>query len=165
MASSFIVRQKQIHIMLQVRMTTIDWGLFPILQQYVRYVIFVILHLNWFSTNTLQDVFLICFSLISPASFENVKAKVCSHKNLSFYECIDGYNHRSHSGFQKWITTVQIPLSFLWGQRWTSGKISKPSRRWRQRGSHPSLILKDFNCRRKSVQPSTWNALPSHKRT
>jgi Ras-related C3 botulinum toxin substrate 1 len=28
------------------------------------------------------DVFLICFSIVSPASFDNVKAKVCSNSSL-----------------------------------------------------------------------------------
>lgn len=32
------------------------------------------------------DVFLICFSLVNPASFENVRAKVCQENNCCICE-------------------------------------------------------------------------------
>ncbi len=40
------------------------------------------------------DVFLVCFSIVSPASFENVKEKVCSTYFISLKDQIEGETGR-----------------------------------------------------------------------
>lgn len=62
------------------------------------------------------DIFLICFSLVSPPSFENVKTKVLLH---SMYVTDD-------SGSLKFPIMRQIFLLSWSGQNWIYEKIEKP---------------------------------------
>src|SRR3954466_8489077 len=59
------------------------------------------------------DVFLICFSIVSPPSFDNVKAKVSLSDNMLGAQDADGV---SHSGILRLNTMRQTYLSFLLGQ-------------------------------------------------
>jgi GTPase SAR1 family protein len=56
------------------------------------------------------DVFLICFSIVSPPSFDNVKAKVSLSDNILGGQDTDGV---FHSGILRLNTMRQTYLSFL----------------------------------------------------
>lgn len=64
------------------------------------------------------DVFLICFSLVSPPSFENVRTKVGYVRNILVPA-------HSSSGFQKYLIMRRTFLSSWLGPNWTSEKIRK----------------------------------------
>lgn len=75
----------------------------------------------------LQDVFLICFSLVNPASFENVRAKVMKSHFFSKEIWILTL-WLDYSGIPKWGITVQARLSSLSEPSWIWGKTKKPLR-------------------------------------
>jgi hypothetical protein len=62
------------------------------------------------------DVFLICFSLVSPPSYENVRTKV------------EFYQDSISSGTLKSAIMHLIPPLFLWELNWIYEKIKKPLR-------------------------------------
>ena len=60
---------------LPVKKIMIDFVLYLILKQYVNFSLFLCGGIRKNLTVFVKDVFLLCFSIISPASFENVSAK------------------------------------------------------------------------------------------
>jgi GTPase SAR1 family protein len=68
------------------------------------------------------DVFLICFSIVSPPSFDNVKAKVSLSDSMLGGQDTYGV---SHSGILRLNTMRQTYLSFLLGQNLTFEKTGQ----------------------------------------
>lgn len=77
------------------------------------------------------DVFLICFSIVSPPSFDNVKAKVCLCKRLDHILGTD----KLRSGTQRSSTTHPVYRSSSSERSWICEKTERPlkhyvPRRW-----------------------------------
>lgn len=94
------------------------------------------------------DVFLVCFSVVSPSSFENVKEKVIFVLNCCL-RCCPRTSHQCgttvcnlsvNSGFRRSPTTVQRPHSCWLGPRLTCGMTRPPSRSWPRTSRSPSLL-------------------------
>lgn len=82
------------------------------------------------------DVFLVCFSVVAPASFENVKEKVLfvypffiniiSRINsqylilVSIVPILSNFNHSFSSGFPRLPITAHALPSSLWAHRYNS---------------------------------------------
>ena len=45
------------------------------------------------------DVFLVCFSIVSPPSFENVKTKVCEALGVFNFSIVESYRWRFHQWY------------------------------------------------------------------
>lgn len=80
------------------------------------------------------DVFLICFSIVNPPSFENVRSKVhapssrlLSHPRsyVNIARC-SNEPYAFRSGFQKSTITPPVHPSFSLGQSWIYERIGKP---------------------------------------
>ena len=84
------------------------------------------------------DVFLVCFSVVSPSSYENVKEKVCSYnalpmsmnvhigRNCGFYSCVgESWIVSNHPNSDLHDNSVTVHLE-SWG--WGGGAFSKPLR-------------------------------------
>lgn len=79
------------------------------------------------------DVFLICFSIISPASYENVRAKVFCGLGVRLKSCYG-------SGILKSATIAQTRLLSLWVPNSIFEKIKMPLRNFARRSFNLSLI-------------------------
>ncbi|PIK61706.1 hypothetical protein BSL78_01336 [Apostichopus japonicus] len=88
------------------------------------------------------DVFLICFSLVSPASYENVRTK--------------WYPEVSHHCPSTPIILVGTKLD-LRDDKETMNKLSERSLR-------PIAYLRDYRCRKKYMRLNTWSVRPSRRK-
>ena len=70
------------------------------------------------------DVFLICFSLVSPPSFENVRTKVLDILYYYYYSCCYS-SLLSFSGSQKSVIMLLIHPLFLLEQNWICVKTRR----------------------------------------
>lgn len=103
------------------------------------------------------DVFLICFSIVSPPSFDNVKAKVCDG-TFRLAEVVA--NSRS-SGTLKSNTTHQTSQRSWSAPSWIYEKTRPPPRLSARRGWNPSHMSRRSRWPRRSKLTSTSNALHS----
>lgn len=94
-------------------------------------------------------VFLICFSLVAPPSFDNVVAKVCFSLNISgllstYHNRLTRYFNESDSGTPKFNTMHRVFPSSSLGQNTTSERTKRPwpscvLRTWPPSSSRPHL--------------------------
>ena len=102
----------------------------------------------------------ICFmllSLVSPASFENVKIKVRILENMILI-----FLHQSDNCCHHCPNTHIILVGTKMDLR--EDKETVQVRIFQKTDGLPSLILKGFKCTRWLVRPATWNAPLSHWR-
>jgi hypothetical protein len=106
------------------------------------------------------DVFLICFSIVSPPSFDNVKAKVRPIPLGRTRTIL-----RIYSGTRKSTTTRQAYLSSSWAPSSISGMTRAPKRACDRRRWHLFNTNRPSWLPRRSRHRNTSSAQRSHKET
>lgn len=111
------------------------------------------------------DVFLVCFSLVSPPSFENVRTKVKllphkQNKTNCWLVCknVDINRHIGNSGTLKSATMRQVYLLFLLEPSLICVKTATPLKSCERSAWHQQHTHKACRWQRTLVLSNIWNA-------
>lgn len=108
------------------------------------------------------DVFLICFSLVSPPSFENVKTKVMMKKRILLWKV--GLISKCCSGTRKSAIMHPIRPWFSLAPSWIYVRILRQLHDSVKSTWHPFHTLKACKCKRRLARWNIWNAQHWHKK-